>query len=132
MTRTPSPISKLRKLARQEPSLPDVMILARYVPTADDRAAAIIESTKLETELEDAIKSKMVSLNNTEHGEIFMGQGALATFGAKIKIAYANLTDKPLHVVVITGSDGTLIVTSIVRVGSNSFKSIGTSLNILL
>ena len=65
------------------------MILARYVPTAEDRAVAIIEATKLESELEDAIKSKMVSLSDTQHGEIFTGEGALATFGAKIKIAYA-------------------------------------------
>lgn len=65
------------------------MVLAHYIPTAEDRVAAIMEATKLESELEDAIKSKMVSLNNTEHGEIFTGEGALATFGAKIKIAYA-------------------------------------------
>ena len=63
------------------------MILS--LPTEEDRAAAIIEVTNLETELENAIRSKMVSLNNTEHGEIFTGQGALATFGARIKIAYA-------------------------------------------
>ena len=65
------------------------MFHTQYIPTAEDRAAAIIEATKLETELEDAIKSKMVFLNHTEHGDIFTGDGALATFGAKIKIAYA-------------------------------------------
>ncbi len=89
MSRVPSTISALKKLARQRPGLVDVIAKRDYIPEAEDRVAAIIETTSVEDALEDAILHKMVGLNNTEYSELFVGDMPLGNYGAKIKLGYA-------------------------------------------
>ena len=89
MTRVPSPISALKKLARQRPGLADVLAKRDYLPKVEDRVAAIIETTSVEDSLEDAILHKMVKLNNTEYSDLFVGDAPLGNYGTKIKLGYA-------------------------------------------
>lgn len=89
MTRVPSPISKLKKLASEKPNLADVMFHFQYIPKAEDRVVAIIEVTGLEGALENAIKTKLIPLNKTDYRELFAPEGPLGTFGLKIKFGYA-------------------------------------------
>ena len=89
MTRVPSSISKLKKLARSRPGIGDVLSHAIYAPTAEDRAIAIIETTNLEDALEDAIKSKMIDLNAEDYRALFAGDAPLSNFGTKIKLGFA-------------------------------------------
>lgn len=89
MSRVPSPISKLKKLASEIPNLADALYHFQYMPTAEDRAAAIIEVTSLEAALENAIKTKLIPLNKDDYRELFAPEGPLGTFATKIKLAYA-------------------------------------------
>lgn len=89
MTRTPSAISKLKKLADQRPGIEDIFEHVSYTQKAEDRAIAIIEASQLENTLEEAITTKMVDLNADDYRELFKGEAPLSSFGTKIKLGFA-------------------------------------------
>jgi DNA-binding MltR family transcriptional regulator len=82
-------MSRIKKLSRDEPSLGDVLFLIDYLDRVDDRIVTIIATTRLEDALENAITSKMVDLSQSDYAELFRGDQPLATYSAKIKLAFA-------------------------------------------
>ena len=69
-----------------------------------DRAAAILAAANFEDRLRDAIMTRFVALNRRDEAEIFKPYGPLATFKAKVDIAFAlglydRKTKKHLHTV---------------------------------
>jgi hypothetical protein len=81
--------STLKSLAREPEKLSDIFHNIHYVPTAEDRIAAIISSTSVENRLAEFLRSKLVHLNKTEDNELFGQTGPLGNHGVRIKIAYA-------------------------------------------
>jgi hypothetical protein len=57
------------------------------IEKGDDRSAAILAGAYLEDRLTSAIKVRLIS-DAEVHGKIFKGYGPLATFSAKIDLAY--------------------------------------------
>lgn len=74
----------LRALASESRSLSDL-----FAQEASDRAAAIVEATQLDARLKSAILTKMVPLTKGEEGALFKGDAPLASFSARIRMAYA-------------------------------------------
>ena len=89
LSRDPRYLSDLKRLSRESPGIVDAIMGPEYLKASDDRAAAIIVSTHLEDQLKELILSKMIHLTQTEIGELFVGDSPLATFGAKVHLAYA-------------------------------------------
>lgn len=85
----PKYISDLKRVSRERPDLVDAFFHHDRLAASDDRAAAIIVTTRLEDEIKELILSAMIDLNQTETGNLFIGDKPLATFSAKIDIAYA-------------------------------------------
>lgn len=57
--------------------------------SGEDRTVAVIGGASTESALRARILEKMAQLSNTQFNEIFLGNGPLSTFSAKIKIAFA-------------------------------------------
>jgi hypothetical protein len=89
MTDIPSPISKLKKYSNARPDISDAFYHVQYLPTAEDRVAAIIETILLETTLEDILRTKLIPLSQTDYNGIFGPERPLSTFSARIRFGYA-------------------------------------------
>jgi hypothetical protein len=89
LSRQPTYMTELKRLSRERPNLVDTLLHSENLRLADDRAAAIVVSTRLEDELKELILSKMIPLNQTEIAKLFVGDSPVASFSAKISLAYA-------------------------------------------
>lgn len=55
----------------------------------EDRPSAIVASTLVEDSIQDLVLTGMKKLSGPEYGYLFLGNGPLTTFAAKIRIANA-------------------------------------------
>jgi hypothetical protein len=82
-------LAAFKQLHRGDPTLADADELENEIRGQSDRAAALISASILENRLEIVLTSLMRSLTQGEHNELFRGEGPLATFAKKTKLAYA-------------------------------------------
>jgi hypothetical protein len=83
-------------MSREEQSVSDakknsqsLKSLAQHVGRLSESGTVLVATSLLDTELERAIKAIMRPLNSELKGKLFKGYGPLATFSARIDIAYA-------------------------------------------
>src|SRR4051812_5067192 len=81
--------SELKKLMRAALSPDEFIASIGPRENDDDRTAAIVVAAIVENLLADTIRNKMQHLNSTEDKALFENNGPLATFSAKIQVAYA-------------------------------------------
>lgn len=96
MTRAKKSFSSLSDLTRQRPTLPEIMVMARYHERiADDRTIAVIQAANLENSIQECIAILLnprpgEKISDGQIKELFIRDGApIGTFSAKIKVAHA-------------------------------------------
>jgi hypothetical protein len=90
MPRTSKPLSTLKKLIREHPTIADVFLTMSDKRPIEDRATAIMSAVELESALEEALINKMIPLSTEDIAGMFVGDSApLSTFSAKIRICHA-------------------------------------------
>jgi DNA-binding MltR family transcriptional regulator len=81
--------SSLKKLLKKLPTSEDIDKALAEITTDGPRGAIIIGATLLEDALRVVIRRHMVPLKKEEADQLFTSTAPLATFSAKIKLAYA-------------------------------------------
>lgn len=85
----PRPLTALKKLARERDTPETIAALAKELQTASDRALAVVVASILDRSLEDTLLEWMRELSTEDQNTLFASRGVLATFSAKIDLAYA-------------------------------------------
>jgi DNA-binding MltR family transcriptional regulator len=81
--------SSLKKFLKALPTREDIDKALAEITTDGPRGAIIIGATLLEDALRVVIRRHMISLKKEEADQLFTGTAPLATFSAKIRLAYA-------------------------------------------
>ena len=81
----------LRELTNQDPTVADTFLELAYQGTYyDDRSIAIVETSRLESILQEYLLTKLVGLSSTDVGHLFSEYDApLRSLHSKILIGYA-------------------------------------------
>lgn len=79
----------LRNLSRRPIRRKDVDAFTASLNLLSDQAVALVCAALVERSLERVMLSRLRRLTKTMHNELFAGLGPLASFSAKIKLAYA-------------------------------------------
>jgi len=78
----------LRDITRKRPSGRRTLSIVRSIKDVDDRAAAIVLGSLVDTGLERVLKRRMRELTKSEYQDLFES-GPLSSFSSRLKIAYA-------------------------------------------
>jgi hypothetical protein len=95
MSAAPTPVSRraaikaIRRLSRFQPMRDDYRALTAGQIDEHDRTFAMVAGSRLEDVVAYAIRQRFRTLTPSENDALFLGVAPLATFSAKIKIAYS-------------------------------------------
>jgi len=81
--------STLGKLSRERPSVQDIDEAMEELKTDGARGAVALGSALIEDVLQACITLSMVRLTSSEIDELFTGQSPIASFSARVRLAYA-------------------------------------------
>ncbi|HEX3367851.1 hypothetical protein, partial [Phenylobacterium sp.] len=83
------PLASLKRRARGDDTSESIGALAEELKTASDRAVAVVVASILDRSLEDALLGWMRTLSAGDREALFSTRGVLASFSAKIDLAFA-------------------------------------------
>jgi hypothetical protein len=81
--------SALKKRLKDRPTTEDITRATEELMTDGHRGTAVLSCALLDDLIKFGILCNMVTLTPTEHDELFVGYKPLASFSAKIQLAYA-------------------------------------------
>jgi len=82
-------VSALGRLSRERPSVQDINDAMEELKTDGARGAVALGSALIEDVLQACIMLSMVTLTSSEIDELFSGQSPIASFSARVRVAYA-------------------------------------------
>lgn len=81
--------ASLKNLLKKTPTVEDINAAIAEVRTDGPRGSVLLGCALIEDVLRGLILQRTISLKSAEYDQLFRGNGPLASFSAKIKLAYA-------------------------------------------
>jgi DNA-binding MltR family transcriptional regulator len=79
----------LKKFAKERPTTEEIAQMFSEIRSDAPRSAVVLAAALIDDVLSGAIRYRMVKLSKDEDDDLFEGNGPLASFSARIRMAYA-------------------------------------------